>query len=123
MWVSAWASVSESASASASAWASAWASGSAWEVGVGAVTGKLFTEASESPSVSVTVRRTYLVSTLVNVLVILQPGTVSQTVPPVWSSKFQLQVSVPSPVEAVPSSVTGVPVVTPVGAVQIALAG
>ncbi len=89
----------------------------------GAPTAKLLSDASVSPSASVTVSRTYLVSAFWNVLVILQPLTVSQTVEPSAFSKLQAQVRVPSPVDAVPSSVVRVPVVAPAGAVQMAFAG
>src|SRR3954468_4734620 len=76
--------------------------------------------AAVSPSASVTISLTYLVSATLNALVILQPLIVSQIVEPSTFSKLHLQDSGPSPVERVPSSTTGVPTFTPVGTVQVA---
>src|SRR5690242_4025024 len=66
---------------------------------------------------------TSLGSALWKGLVLLQPLIVSQIVDRSCFSNDQVQVSVPSPVERVPSSVTAWPTRTPVGAVQMALAG
>ena len=55
-----------------------------------------------------------------NVFCSLQPDWVSQTMLPSVFSKLHVQVRGPSPVERVPSSVTGVPTVAPAGAVQTA---
>lgn len=77
-----------------------------------------------SPSESLTVNFTYFVSAYLKVLTNLHPVSVSQTIDPLLFSKLQVQVSGPLPVDRVPSSVTGVLVVTtPVGAVQTAAAG
>jgi hypothetical protein len=64
-----------------------------------------------------------LVSAFENVLVIVQPGTVSQTVAPDWSSKLQTHDNGATPVDCDPSRTAGLPVTTPEGAVQIAFAG
>jgi hypothetical protein len=74
--------------------------------GDGALTAKLRTRSSEVPWTSVTISRTYLVSAFEKLIVILQPGVVPQTIEPSSFSNDHVHVSGPSPVEAVPSSVT-----------------
>src|SRR5690348_7621215 len=96
-------------------------------VGDGAAVGAVVTAKdwrleSVSPSLSLTVRVTYLVSAFWKVLVILQPVAVSHTIEPSWFSKDQVQLTGALPCERVPSSVTGAPVWALVGAVHTALA-
>ncbi len=88
-----------------------------------AATRKDFLFDAESPFASVTASRTYLVPVDSKVNSIAQPSRVCQMVAPVSSSKVQVQLSGPSPVDLVPSSSTGTSTSGLMGAVQIASTG
>ena len=78
---------------------------------------------AESPFASLTDSRTYLAPVDSKVKSIAQPSRVCQMVAPVSSSKVQVQLSAPLPVDLVPSSSTGTLTRGLVGAVQIASTG